>query len=195
MRILTILICFIFGSFECLAQAGMNLYAGPSIMYSRDEIVTPSGNGHYGYVVGAHARLNSDAMYFLLSAEYGGFDLIANKKFGFIGGNDLTYIKTKIGLGLDFLKLSRNTHLRTKLQGSVLFVNSYDADEVINDPLLSQNGYLKVNDGIGGLTTSIGISKGSLTLDLEYERGFFNLYNLKKDSKLNFINLVAGFRF
>lgn len=195
MRILTILFFISFNFYDCAAQAGMNVYAGPSAMFSKDEIVTPSGNAHFGYVLGAHARLNSDAMYFLLSAEYGAFDLIGNKKYSFIGGKDLTYLKTKIGLGFDFLKLSKNTHLRTKLQGSILFVNSYDVNELAMNTVLAQNGYIKINDGIGGLTTSFGISKGAITMDLEYEYGFFNLYSFKKSSTLDFINLIVGFRF
>jgi hypothetical protein len=164
-------------------------------MKSPDEIVSPSGKAHYGYVIGAHARLNSDYMYFLLSGEYGTFDLIANSKATFIGGDDLKYAKGKIGLGFDVARLTRNIVLRSKLQGTVMFVNDFDQKLIDNDPLLSPNGYTKINDGIGGLATCVGIRIGSFFTDLEYEKGFFNLYNKKKDSKINFISLTAGFQF
>lgn len=177
------------------SQAGMGIYLGPSVMKSTDAIVTPGSNMHYGYVIGAHARLNSDNMYFLLSGEYGTFDLIANNSAKFIGGEDLTYAKGKIGLGFDIAKISRKIVLRSKLQGTVMFVNNFNQDIINNDPLLSANGYSAINDGIGGLATCIGIRFGSFFTDLEYEKGFFNLYHEKKDSKLNFISLTAGFQF
>lgn len=183
-------------TFVCVySQAGMGIYLGPSVMKSTDKVVSPGGSMHYGYVIGANARLNSDNMYFLLSGEYGTFDLIANKSAKFIGGEDLSYAKGKIGLGFDIAKISRKIVLRSKLQGTVMFVNNFNQDVIDNDPLLSANGYSLINDGIGGLATCIGIRFGSFFTDLEYEKGFFNLYHEKKDSKLNFISLTAGFQF
>ena len=177
------------------SQAGMGIYLGPSIMKSPDDVVSPGSNMHYGYVIGANARLNSDNMYFLLSGEYGTFDLIANSKASFIGGDDLKYIKGKIGLGFDIAKITRKIVIRSKLQGTVLFVNDYEQSIIDNDPILSSNNYTTINDGIAGLATCLGIRIGSFFTDLEFEKGFFNLYNEKKGSKLNFITLTAGFQF
>lgn len=175
------------------SQAGVTIYTGPSVAFSKDKIVTPSG-AHYGYVIGLNGRLNSDGMYFLVSGEYGTYDFLANNKLSFIGGDDLSYLKGKIGIGFDFLKLSRNMHLRSKFQGTVLFVNSYNTD-LLATPLLLNNGYSIINDGIGGLATSLGISKGIFSLDLEYDHGLFNIFKEKKASKMNFLNLVFGVRF
>jgi hypothetical protein len=175
-------------------QAGLNIYAGPSTMFSQDNIYTPSGSAHFGYVAGANVRLNSDPMYFLISGEFGGFDFIANKKFSYIGGDDLTYSKFKIGLGFDVYTLAPKTYIRTKLQGTILLVSNVD-DKLFKTPSLLNNGYIKINDGIAGLCTSIGFVKKSLTIDLEYEQGFFNLFSEKKESKINFLNLVFGVRF
>ncbi|MBK8701347.1 MAG: hypothetical protein IPN29_18100 [Saprospiraceae bacterium] len=175
-------------------QAGMSIYLGPSAAFSGDKFITPGGQGHYGYVIGAHARLNSDFMYFILTGEYGAFDLISSEKLNFIGGDDLTYIKGKIGLGFDVKRFNKKTVLRSKLQGSVMFVNDFDVN-LLNDPTLVANGYTKLNDGIAGLSTCIGITRGIFDFDLEYEYGFFNLYNTKKESKLNFLSLTAGVRF
>ena len=66
-------------------QAGMTIYVGPSVAFSGDNVVTAGGEAHFGYVIGANARLNSDFMYFMLTGEYGTFDLVANKKWNFIG--------------------------------------------------------------------------------------------------------------
>lgn len=177
------------------AQAGMSVYLGPSFAKSSDALVSPKGKAHYGYVIGAHARLNSDDMYFLISGEYGTMDLIANSDIKFFGGDDLSYAKGKIGLGFDIAKLSRSISLRSKLQGTVMFVNNYNTETLKNDPILAANGYNSINDGIGGLATCIGLRLGAIFFDVEYEKGFFNIYNKKSDSKLNFISLTAGISF
>lgn len=177
------------------AQAGMTLYLGPSYAFSPDKVVTAGGEGHFGYVVGAHARLNSDFMYFMLTGEYGTFDLVGNKKWNFVGGNDLKYIKAKIGLGFDIKKLNSTTTLRSKFQGSLLFVNDYNDAWIQNDSRLLSNGYTAINEGMAGVSTCIGLTLGSFDIDLEYEQGLYNLYTGFKSSKIHFINLTGGFRF
>jgi hypothetical protein len=193
--IFTFLVCVFLFTQVYAQEAGLNIYAGPSAMFSRDKIVTKKGEGHYGYVIGANARLNSDFMYFLFSGEYGTFDFLSSKSLKIVGGNDLTYMKGKIGLGFDVVKLGRRTHLRTKFQGNIMFVNNFDQSLLEKTASLKNNGYTNVNDGIGGLSTGIGISKGAMTLDLEYEYGLFNFFYEKEESKLDFLNLVMGVRF
>lgn len=177
-----------------VAQAGMTLYAGPSLVFSPDKIVTAAGEGHFGYVVGAHARLNSDFMYFMLTGEYGTFDLVGNKKWNFIGGDDLSYIKGKIGMGFDLKKWDKII-LRSKLQGTLLFVNDYEAGWINSNDRLMDNGYTAINEGLAGVSTCIGLTFGSLDLDLEYDHGLYNLYNTHKSSKIHFLNLTTGLRF
>lgn len=178
-----------------LGQAGMTLYAGPSIAFSADKVVTAGGEAHFGYVIGANARLNSDFMYFMLTGEYGTFDLVANKKWTFIGGDDLVYFKGKIGLGFDIKKLSARTTLRSKIQGTLLFVNDYEQSWIDNDVRLAANGYTKINEGLAGLSTCLGLTIGALDLDLEYDHGFYNLYNEHPKSKISSLTLTTGFRF
>ena len=84
--------------------------------------------------------------------------------------------------------------MRSKLQGSLMFVNDFNSDAIKIDKL-KNSGYTKINDGIAGLNTCLGITLGSLTLDLDYEYGLYNLYFEKKDTKLNFYSLVVGVRF
>lgn len=194
MRITFIVILIALFAQLSFGQAGMNIYVGPSMAFSKDNIVTGSGEAHYGYVIGAHARLNSDPMYFLISGEYGTMDFVSNKKLSFIGGDDLTYAKAKIGLGFDVFRFSQKVAIRTKLQGSLMFVNGFNND-LLKLPKYVNNGYTEVNDGIAGLATCVGVTLGALTFDLEYEHGLFNIFKEKKQSKLNFINLVAGVRF
>ncbi len=194
MRITILSILTVLNTYAVFGQAGINLYAGPSMAFSKDNIVTGSGEAHYGYVIGANARLNSDDMYFLFTGEYGTMDFVSNKSFNFIGGDDLSYMKAKVGLGFDVIKISQNFLFRTKLQGSLMFVNNYNND-LLKLPKYINNGYVEVNDGIAGIATCAGVTLGILTIDLEYEHGLFNIFKTKKDSKLNFINLSAGVRF
>jgi hypothetical protein len=194
MRITIISFLLVVCVYFAFGQAGMNVYAGPSMAFSKDNIVTGSGEAHYGYVIGVNARLNSDPMYFILSGEYGTMDFVSNKSFKFIGGDDLSYVKTKIGLGFDIIKISPKFLIRTKLQGSLMFVNGFN-DKLLKLPKYVNNGYTEVNDGIAGVSTCAGITLGILTVDLEYEYGLFNIFQEKKNSKLNFINLVGGVRF
>ncbi len=194
MRVTLISVLILIISYCGYSQAGLNIYAGPSMAFSKDEVVTGSGEGHYGYVLGANARLNSDPMYFLLGAEYGTMDFESNKKYSFFGGDDLSYTKAKIGLGFDIFRISPKFLIRTKLQGSLMFVNNFN-DDLLKLPKYANNGYLEVNDGIAGVATCAGITLGALTVDLEYELGLFNIFKEKKQSKVNFINLVAGVRF
>ncbi len=194
MRVIIISLFVTLISASLFSQAGMTVYAGPSVAFSSDKVVTGAGEAHYGYVVGAHARLNSDAMYFLFSGEYGTFDLVSNKKIGFIGGDDLKYGKFKVGMGFDVYRLSSKIALRSKIQGSILFVSDYN-EALLKDPRYTVPGYTNINDGIAGLGTCLGVSLGSLIIDVEYEKGLFNLFKEKKTSKMNFLNLVVGFRF
>ncbi len=178
---------FIFG------QAGMNIYAGPSVMFSQDPNFTPSGQYHSGYVTGLHGRLNSDAMYFLLSGEYGAFSLLPSKDIKFLGKGKLTYFKFKVGLGADIINISNKAGIRIKAQGSLLSASNYE-ETLLSDPRLS-NGYNDLNDGSAGISTGVGLFLGPLTVDLGYEHGIINFIKAKKDSKLNFLDLVVGLRF
>jgi hypothetical protein len=193
MRFIAILFFISFTSL-LFGQAGVIVYAGPSFAFSPDDIVTGSGEAHFGYVIGANARINSDPMYFLVTGELGGFDFLSNKKFGIIGGNDLSYLKGKIGLGFDVKRISNRITIRSKVQGSLMFVNDFD-QKLLETPKYLSNGYTDVNDGIAGLSTCVGITHGNMLYEIEYEQGLFNIFKDKKTSKINFLNLTAGYQF
>ena len=164
----------------CYSQAGAHIFAGGVIATSKDANLTIPKSGSKGYEIGLDARLNSDDMYFLFGAKY---VVLTQEK--------MSIIKGRLGLGFDIIHFSRNIYLRTKLQGSINFINDFDATIPFNP------GYsiLQVNDGFAGAVSGLGLTMGPFMIDLDYEYGLFNVAFGKKESKLNFIGLNAGFRF
>ncbi len=175
------LLVFLFLTFYSIlanAQAGAHIYAGGVMVTSGDKTLTLPKSGTLGYEAGLDARLNSDDMYFLLGG-----------KFGILGKKDVSYLKGRVGLGFDIFHFSHNIYLRTKLQGSLNFLLDYNSEIAL--PL----GYDKINDGFAGGVTGLGLTLGSLMIDLEYEYGILNVAYKQPTSKLNFLALNAGFRF
>ena len=160
------------------AQAGAHIFAGGVMVSSSDKNLTIPKSGALGYEVGLDARLNSDNMYFLVGGKY-----------GVLGKKEFSYIKGRIGLGFDIFHFSHNIYLRTKIQGSLNFVNDYDSNIAVNP------GYEKVNDGFAGVNTGLGLTLGALMFDIDYEYGIFNVAFKQADSKINFLGLNVGYRF
>lgn len=167
-----------FVSSFCYSQAGAHIFAGGVIATSKDANLTIPKSGSKGYEIGLDARLNSDDMYFLFGAKY---VVLTQEK--------MSIIKGRLGLGFDIIHFSRNIYLRTKLQGSINFINDFDAS------IPTAPGYETVNDGFAGVASGLGLTIGPFMVDIDYEYGLFNVAYKQKESKLNFIGLNAGFRF
>ena len=187
-RLIIFLIAIIFSA-TAQGQSGAKIYTGLLLGYNASKVITPSGTVHSGWLVGIDARLNSDNMYFLVGGKYGTFDLLAQKSPKFINDNQLSFIKGRVGLGFDVIRLRRNIFLTSKLAGSVQIAQNY------NRELLTQPGFMKINEGTAGLVGGIGVRIGIINLDLEYEYGLFNLYNEQPDTKMDFYSLMVGVNF
>lgn len=173
----------------------ITVYAGSSIAKSPDLNMTPSGTSHTGYVTGINLRMLDDGMCFLFTAEYGAFNLLARDKVDFTTKNkDLTYYKGKFGVGLDVVQLSQHAKLRTKLQGNILYIRTFNPSNLSASPAMRETGYHTLNEAIGGLSTGVGFTYRFIDLDLEYEHGFYNIYYRMPLTKMNFINITAGIR-
>ena len=173
----------------------VTFYAGSSFAKSADLNMTPSGTSHTGYVTGVNLRMLDDGMCFLFTAEYGAFNLLARDKVDFTTKNkDLTYYKGKFGIGLDLFQISKNAKIRTKLQGNILYINSFNPENLTATPAMRETGYHTLNEAIGGLSTGIGFTYRFIDLDFEYEHGFYNIYNKMPNTKMNFMNVTAGIR-
>lgn len=180
---------------SAIGYSQITIYAGSSLAKSPDLNMTPSGTSHTGYVTGINLRMLDDGMCFLFTAEYGAFNLLARDKVDFTTKNkDLTYYKGKFGVGLDVVQLSQHAKLRTKLQGNILYIRTFNPANLSATPAMRETGYHTLNEAIGGLSTGVGFTYRFIDLDLEYEHGFYNIYYRMPLTKMNFINITAGIR-
>jgi hypothetical protein len=190
--ILTSVLLVIIFTFNGNAQSGANFYVGLNTGKTADQIVTKSGEMHYGYLVGLDARLAGEDMYFIVGGQYGTLSLFSEDSASFFSGeNKLTQFKLRIGIGLNIVHFSENIRLRTKALGSFDFISKYDESGFPDNVV----GYEKVNDGYFGAVTGLGLDIGIFTIDLEVELAVLNAFYEKSDTKYNAFSLTGGVRF
>jgi len=182
--------CILGLSFGAFGQApGLVIQGGVSTMYAKDNNITKSNQAHYGYVVGADARLLDGDMYFIIGGQYHATSLASTSAPNFFTGNDWKILMGRMGLGFNILTFGNNIALRSKLLASINFT--------LDSPKGGLNipDYMLVNDSSLGATTGIGITLGAIDVDLEYQYGFINAYNKQPKSTFDIWTLVAGFHF
>lgn len=171
------------------AQApGLVVQAGLSSAFSQDKNLTPSGQGHYGWMIGADARLLEGGLYFIMGGQYHRLNLQASSSPNPFGKKDWAILSGRFGLGFNFLRFHERLALRSKLLCSINFNQDYDQSKL-------EIPYNKLNDSFLGVGTGIGLTLGSLEFDIDYQYGLLNAYNKQKDSNFNMLSLTAGFRF
>jgi hypothetical protein len=167
---------------------GLVVQAGLSSAFSHDKNITPSGKGHYGWVVGADARLLDGGLYFLMGGQYHRLNLVAestplpftNKDWGIFTG--------RFGIGFNFWRIHERLALRSKLLCSINFNQDVDISKLMQP-------YDRINDSFLGIGSGLGLTLGILEFDVDFQYGVLNAYNKQKDTNFNMINLVAGVRF
>ncbi len=189
MKNILILSIFMFCFASVFAQAGAKIYGGLTTGFNQDKNVTPSGTTHSGWVAGIDARLNDDRMYFLFGVLYGVADLNAQSSPTFFTGDKMSFIKGRVGLGFDMVRISPKFFITSKFAGSIKYLSKYDKT------LLTNEGYEVLNDGTAGVVGGLGVRMGIINIDLEYEHGLFNLYNKKTNSNMHYITLTTGVNF
>lgn len=173
---------------ELSAQsAGATFYSGVTFGKTKDPIVSKEGQFQTGYLIGLDGRLNDGSLYFMLSGEYGKFDLMSQEKINIATGEKFSFFKGKTGLGFKILG-NDNVYISSKIQASIDLVLNYD------DAVLKPTDY-KINDGFLGAATGIGLNIYALFIELEYEHGILNLYYEKPETIINFYTLKLGVKF
>ncbi|MFZ1526251.1 MAG: hypothetical protein WAT22_15625 [Saprospiraceae bacterium] len=179
---------------------GLVIQTGLTSGFSKDNNVTKSGEAHYGWMVGADARILEGGMYFIIGGQYHQTSLISTKKADFFK-NDWKILMGRGGLGFNIINFSERIVLRSKILGSVNFIMDTTSPGVplpgygLPDPIKPNKNDLIVNDSFLGVTSGIGLTLGSLDIDLEYQYGVINAIKAKPDSKYSYITLMAGFHF
>ncbi len=182
---------FLFISFEGFSQGGMHVYAGVAVDKNADVNVTPEGTAHYGYVIGADARLMGGGMYFLIGMQYADISLLAQDSPSFFSNEgSMKILKGRGGLGFTLYGDEQDFKVRAKVLGSLDYYYIYPAE------LIAGNGaYTKLNDATLGVLGGVGVEFKGITFDIEYEYNLINAYNKQPETKFNTLNFTAGFFF
>ncbi|MFM2395274.1 MAG: hypothetical protein RLZZ546_3257 [Bacteroidota bacterium] len=192
---ITLIILSFFAITNAKSQSTISIYTGLTYGKSPDKTVTPTGTGHYGYLVGSNLILFDDGLHFLFTGEYGKMNLLPEKEMIFFKRKHLSFVRAKGGIGFDLYKFNAKARLRSKLQGNVFYVYRFDGTLKDATPAQIETGYTTLNEAVGGLSTGLGFTYGKLDIDIEYEKGYFNIYYEKLNSKFDFITLTTGVRF
>ncbi len=171
---------------------GLHVYAGVAMDQSGDANVTPDGEAHYGYLIGADGRLMGGGSYFIIGLQYAHLSLLSQDSPSFFSNDaSMQIIKGRGGLGADLFTTPDNRFkLRAKVLGSLDYYYLYPAEA-----LAGREPYTRLNDATLGVVGGVGIDFLSITFDIEYEYNFINAYYKQPDTKFNTISVTAGFFF
>lgn len=171
------------------AQApGIVIQTGLTAMTSKDKTITKDGEMHYGWVLGADARILEGDLYFIIGGQYVSTSLRSSKAPEFFVKRDWKILNGRCGLGFNIFRISEKISLRSKLLGSVNFIVDAPRNGInIPDYIL--------NDSYLGAVTGVGATIGMIDLDLEYQYGILNAYTKQPDTKFGGWTLLAGFHF
>ncbi|MCZ2102036.1 MAG: hypothetical protein LC107_10925 [Chitinophagales bacterium] len=190
MKQILLLILLVGSSLTIYGQSpGVALYTGLTGVYSSDRQVTDKGDLHYGWLVGADARIVEGDLYFIIGGQYIKKSLHSTSSPSFFKDNDFTVLAGRLGLGFNILHIGNYGVLRSKVLGSVNFVSKSP------DNGLNIDGYKELNNSYMGILTGLGYTLGIFELDLEYQHGIFNAFYKQPDTKFNGFTLTAGVHF
>lgn len=180
------------GILHCLnlngQEAGATLFTGMSVGLTNDNYITENRSYHYGYTVGLDARINSGAMYFLISGEYGKLDFRGIKENRLFSSDKVNLFKGRAGLGFKLFGITDQIYFASRLQASFNIVTDYNSD----DKWLKDN---KINDGFMGANTGLEFHFHALWAALEYEKGILNMYYKRPKSSIDLVSFKVGVKF
>ncbi|NNE27186.1 MAG: hypothetical protein HKN09_10110 [Saprospiraceae bacterium] len=188
MKTLTTLIFLGVLQFSLNGQAGIQFYGGVSQASNRDISITPEGQSHSGHHLGVDARLNEGKMFFALGVEYAKLNFMADDSRQYFSvENPMHWIKFRVGLGYTLVDLGDDICIRAKTYGSINTLSNYP-DTMEDAP------YSNYNSGVAAAVMGLGLDIKAITIDIEYEYGFFNAVNQVKGTEFDFLKLSLGVR-
>ncbi len=189
MRLFLVFSSVFFICFSLRSQSpGLVIQTGLTLAYAKDSNITRTNQGHYGWMIGADARILESNLYFIIGGQYHKTSIVSTSSPDFFK-TDQSVFMTRCGLGFDLLHLSEKIALRSKLLGSINFILDAPAN-ALNIP-----GYTQLNDSYLGAVTGVGITIGSFDIDLDFQYGFINAYYKQPKSTFDSWTLMAGFHF
>lgn len=185
----TILFYFIFLVFATGQAPGLVIQTGITTSYSKDANITSGKGLHYGWMVGADARILEGDLYFLIGGQYHKTSLKSSTSPDFFKNNDWTLMHGRCGIGFNIFRINEKISFRSKLLGSVNFIMDAPT-KALNIP-----DYELLNDSFLGAVTGLGITIGSIDIDLDFQYGLINSYFKRPKSTFDIWTLMAGFHF
>jgi len=171
------------------AQSGINVYAGLSSASNKSTLITPDGHAHNGYHIGADARLNEGKMYFLLGGQYHVIDYISSPESAYLSfDSKMSWIKLRVGLGFNLVEFTDHIAITAKALGGINVISSYPS-------ILAGAPYDNYNTGTAGASLGLGADIFNITVNVEYEKGFFNAVNMVSGTEFDFLTFSVGFLF
>ncbi len=170
---------------------GMTIYSGTSSMKSDLLSLTAKNKSHTGYLVGADGRLGDDSFYFMIGLQYHQLNFFPTQKFSLkVNNPSIDIIKGRGGLAFRIWEVSKEIQVRIRLMGSV--------DYFLKIPLAVSDdnpSNLEFNEGVGGAVGGFEFDIYFLTLNLEYQRGFFNSVKNTEGSSMHYFTTSLGINF
>lgn len=169
-----------------------NLFFNVGTVAGKNKLPNLSTNDmpHIGYRAGLDFSLNKGNIYLLSGLHYMQYDLNPTRNSSIMNHiAPLQSVKGRLGAGLNVVKISNVFALRTKVMGSVQYVNNKAKGLTIPDP------YAQMNEIFMGIDAGVGISLYVFTLDIEYEKGITSAVQDAENSTFDFIYLTVGLSF
>lgn len=176
--ILLLLFSFFVLNGNILGQ-GLNPHFGTS-----SAVINNFGAGHArtGFVIGGDGRLNEGKMYFVVGLQYHRISLVPQNKFRmFPDGENINFIKFRVGLGYDLFNIGDLLTIRGKTLASLDLVGG-----------LPEGHFPQFNDSVAGAVLGLGVDVLIFTFDVEIEKGVFNIINMQEGTKIDFVNFTVG---
>ena len=177
----------------CLAgiSQGMTVFTGTSSMRTNLTSLTANETAHTGFQVGADGRLGDDSFYFMVGLSYHKLDFNSTPDYSFkVTDPNIGFIKGKGGLAFKLFKINEDIVTRLRLMGAIDYILQHPKMDAEDNP-----SNLDFNEAVAGAIGGLEVDIYFLTLQLEYEKGFFNSVRETEGSSMNFLTASLGVNF
>ncbi len=185
------IISFLFSFCIAGISQGMTVFTGTSSMKTNLSSLTANETAHTGYHIGADGRLGDDSFYFMVGLGYHKLDFISSPDYSFkVNDPNFGFIKGKGGLAFKLFKVNDQIVTRLRLMGAIDYLLQHPSTDSADNP-----SDLEFNEAVAGAIGGIEIDIYFLTLQLEYQKGFFNSVSETEGSSMNFFTAGLGVNF
>ncbi len=184
-KFLLTLSCY-FISYSLFSQ-GATVYVGYSSAKNQHEMLTVEGTKHTGYHIGADGKLGDEQFYFLVGGQWHKLSFLSTNKAKFSPDDPtLKIIKGRAGVAFKLFGIGDIFTTRLRFIGNIDYIFEYPQET---------NPDLNLNEAVAGISSGLEFDISFITLNFEYQKGFFNMINQTDQSSLNFFTANLGVSF